>query len=90
MNNLFYNFIVKGRVTERFLCSGLSLATLQELGNFSEVIERLYESLMSFDKNYAPSFKKRPDKLSRPAAFEILVAFKIVRNELSETDAKLK
>ena len=40
------------------------------------------------DKTFVPSFRKRPDRLSVAAAFEIWVAFKIVRIELSETDAK--
>ena len=75
---------------ETFLYSVLSLATLQELGNFSDVIERLHKSLKGLDKYFAPSFRKCPDKLSRVAAFETLVAFKIVRIELLDTDAELK
>ena len=75
-------------VTREFRTS--SLATLQESGNFSEVVERLYKSLIGLDKNFAPSFRKRPEKFSRPVAFETLFAFKIVRIELLETDAKLK
>ena len=47
-------------------------------------------SVIFFYKNFAPTFRKRPDKLSRLAAFETLVAFKIVRIELLETDAQLK
>ena len=56
--------------------------------NFSEVIERLHMSLTGLDKTFVPSFRKRPDRLSVAAAFEIWVAFKIVRIEISETDAK--
>ena len=48
-------------------------------GNFSEVIERLHKSLSSIN---------RSDSLSIAAAFETRVAFKIVRIEFSETDAK--
>ena len=47
-------------------------------------------SPICLDENFAQSFRKRLDKLPRPAAFETLVAFKIVRIELSKTDAKLK
>ena len=55
------------------------MATLQETGSFSEVIERLDQSLIGLDKNFAPSFRKHPEKFSRPAAFQTLVDFKIVR-----------
>ena len=44
--------------------------------NVSEVIERLHKSLIGLDKTFAPSFRKRPDRLSIPAAFETWVAFK--------------
>ena len=69
---------------------------------FSAVIERLDKSLIGLDKDFAPSFRKHPDKLSRPAAYETLLAFKIVRNrtdrtktvrnrnKLLKTDAKFK
>ena len=42
------------------------------------------------DKIVAPCFRKCPDQLPRPAAFEILVVFKIVIIEFLETDFKLK
>ena len=45
--------------------------------NVSEVIERLHKSLIGLDKTFAPSFRKRPDRLSIPTAFETWVAFKI-------------
>ena len=60
------------------------------LGNFSEVIERLHKSLIGLDKTFAPSFRNRPDRLSVSAAFETLVAFKIVKTEFPKTDAKWK
>ena len=59
-------------------------------GNFSEVNERLHKSLIGLDKTFAPSFRKRPDRLSMAAAFEAWVTFKIVRAEFFETDAKWK
>lgn len=59
------------------------MATLQEMGNISEVIEKSRK-----DKNFTPSSRKCPKRLSVPAVNETLVAFKIVRIEFSETDAK--
>ena len=37
---------------------------------FPEAIERLHILLIGLDKDFAPSFRKRPDRLSRPVAFE--------------------
>ena len=54
---------------------------MQGSGNFPEVIERLYNPLIGLDKNFAPSFRRRRDRLSIPAAFETWAAFKIVRTE---------
>ena len=59
-------------------------------GNFSEVIERSYKLLIGLDKPFAPSFRKCPDRLSIPDVFETWFAFKIIRIEFSETDAKWK
>lgn len=59
------------------------MATLQETGNISKVIEKSYK-----DKNFTPSSRKCPNRLSLPAVIETLVTFKIVRIEFSETDAK--
>ena len=57
--------------------SGLSLATLQESGNFSEVIESLHKSLICLDKSSVSSFRKRQNKLySRSAAFETQLLLK--------------
>ena len=41
-------------------------------------------------KTSAPSFKKRPDRLSKPAALDTLAFFKIVKMVFSETVARLK
>ena len=38
-------------------------------------------------KNFAPSFKKQPDRLSKPAAITTLVFFEVVMMELLETKA---
>ena len=54
-------------------------------GNFSEVIEGLDILLIDLDKKFASSFRKYPDRLSGPAAFETLVAFKIMSIVFSES-----
>ena len=41
-------------------------------------------------KTFAPSFKKQPDRLSKPATLDTLVFFKIVKMVFSETVARLK
>ena len=41
-------------------------------------------------KTSEPSFKKRPDRLSKPAALDKSVLFKIVKMVFSETVARLK
>ena len=74
-------------VKEPFLYIGFSLAILQESGMLPEVIERLHKSVIGLAKTSAPSFKKRPDKFSNPAAIDIFKIFKMV---LSETVARLK
>ena len=81
VNNLYYDFRnnkdicwqLQGWIKKTFLSIGLSLATLQESGNFSEVIERLHKSLICF----ALSFRKCQDRLWTPAAFETWFAFKM-------------
>ena len=60
---------------EHFLYIGFSFAILQESGNFPEVTEKLHKSVISSALTSAPSFKKRPDKLSKPAALNTLVFF---------------
>ena len=60
-------------VNEPVLNIGFSLAFLQETGNYPEVIERLHKLLLSLARTLAPSFKKRPDRLSKPAALDTLI-----------------
>ena len=50
-------------VKEPFLYIGFNFDNLQE----SEVIERLHISVRGLAKTFAPSFIKRPDRLSKPA-----------------------
>ena len=52
--------------------------------------ERLHKSVIGLAKTFAPSFKKRPDRLSKPPALDTLVFFRIVKMVLSETEARLK
>ena len=54
------------------------------------MIERLHNSVIGLAKTFVPSFKKRPERLFKPAALDILVFFKIVKMVLSETVARLK
>ena len=75
-------------VKEPFLYLAFSFANLQELGNFPGVIERLNKSVIGLAKTFAPSFKKRPDRLSKPAALDTLVIFKIAKMVFSETLAR--
>ena len=62
---------------------------MQLSGSFSELIERFHESQIGLAKSFAQYFRKHPDRLSRPDAFESWADFKIVRIEFSEKDAKL-
>ena len=66
---------MQGRVKEPFLYKGLRLATLQESGSLSMVIDRLHKSLIGLDKDFAPSFRECPDKLLRPVDFETLGSY---------------
>ena len=50
-------------------------------GNFSEVIERSHKQLTSLAKALFPSFRKLPDRQSRPSAFKTSANFNIVRIE---------
>ena len=54
------------------------------------MIERLHKSVKGLAKNAAPSFKKRPDRLSKPAALGTLVFLKIFKMMFSETVARIK
>ena len=51
------------------------------------MIERLHKSVIGLDKNYAIYFKKELHILSKPAALDTLLFFKIVKMVLSETVA---
>ena len=45
--------------------------------------------MIGLAKTFVLSFKKRPDRLSKPAALNTLVFFKIVTKMYSETVARL-
>ena len=46
--------------------------------------------MIGLAKTFAPSFKKWSERLSKAAALDTLVFFKIVKMVLSETVARLK
>ena len=46
------------------------------------------KSVIGLAKTFAPSFKKRPDRLSKPAALDTLAIFKIAKMVFSETLAR--
>ena len=77
LRNSFYVLVLTlliYRSQEAFLYIGFSFANLQESGNFPEVIERLHISVIGLAKIFAPSFKKQPDRLSKPAVLDTLAA----------------
>ena len=43
------------------------------------MIERLHNSVIGLTKNFAPSFEKRPERLSKSAALDNLAFSKIVK-----------
>ena len=63
---------------------------MEESGNYPEVIDRLHNSVIGLANTFAPSFKKRPERLSKPAALDTFVFFKIAKMLFSEAVAKLK
>ena len=50
------------------LNKSFNFAILQESGKLPNLIERLHSSLIGFDKTREPSFRKRPERSSIPAA----------------------
>ena len=54
------------------------------------MIERLHKSVIHLANTFAPSFKRRPDRLSKPAALDTLVFFKIIKMVFSGTVARSK
>ena len=83
-------FNINGNKDIALLEIGLSFAILQELGNFPELIKRLHKSVIDLTKTFVPSFKKWPDRLSKPAALDALVFFKIIKMVFSGTVARSK
>ena len=47
-----------------------NFAILQESGKLPSLIDRLHSSIMGFDKTREPSFRKRPERSSIPAALQ--------------------
>ena len=73
-----------------YIYIGFSFAILQDSQNFPELIERLHKSVIGLAKTSATSFKKQPNRLSKPGALDALVFFKIFKMVFSETVARLK
>ena len=74
---------------EPFLYSGLSFATLHDLGNEEVDIERLQSYVNGSDRAFAPSLRNLPEILSMPAAFGFSL-FKIFKTVLSSIFCKSK
>ena len=62
---------------------GFNFAILQELGKLPNLIERLHNSLIGFDKTREPSFRKRHERSSIPAALQTFVPLKIFSMSIS-------
>ena len=54
------------------------------------MIERLHQSVVGLATTSAPSFKKRPDRLSEPAFIDTLVFFEIFKMVCSEAVTRIK
>ena len=57
-----------GSVLESFLKSGLNYTILQTSGNLLEEIDRLHSCVIGVANNDAPSFRKIPERSSKPGA----------------------
>ena len=68
----------EGLVLDPFLNKGFNFAILQESEKLPNLIERLHSSLIGFDKTCEPSFRKRPERSSIPAALQMFVLLKIL------------
>ena len=66
----------------------LALLFYRSQENFPEVIDRIHK--LGLAKNSAPSFKTRPDRLSKLAALDTLVFFKTFKMVFSGTVTRLK
>ena len=60
-----------------FLNKGFKFAILKGSRKLPNLIERLQSSLIGFDKTREPSFRKRPERSSIPAALRTFVLLNI-------------
>ena len=67
----------EGLVLDTSLNKDFNFAILQESGKFPNLVFRLYNSLMSFNKTRERSFRKRPERSSIPAALRTFVLLMI-------------
>ena len=72
------------QLRNRFYILVLALLFDKSQIDFPEVIERLHKSVIRLPNTFAPSFKKRPDRFSKPAALDTLVFLKIVKIVFSD------
>ena len=73
----------EGLVLGPFLNKGLNFAILQELGKLPNLTDRLHSSLKGFNKTQEPSFRKRPERSSIPAALRTFVLLQIFSMSIS-------
>ena len=73
-----------------FLKLGLRSAVLQAFEKVLKVIDRLQISRRGLARISAPSFKNFPERLSMPAAFEILIFCIIIKTSSSEVSLRWK
>ena len=73
----------EGLVLGPFLNKGLNFAILQESGKLPNLTDRLHSSLKGFNKTQEPSFRKRPERSSIPAALRTFVLLKIFSMSIS-------
>ena len=65
-------------------------AVLQSLENKPSDMDKLQSCVIGMESISAPSFRKIPLRLSRPAAFDVLVLFKISKTDSIDTWLNVK
>ena len=73
-----------------FLNKGFNWAILQEWEELPNLTERLHSSLIGFDKTREPSFRKRPESSSIPAALQTFAFLEIFSVSISIVYVKWK
>ena len=73
----------KGLNLDPFLNKAFNFTILQESGKLPNLIEKLHSSLTGFDQTRKPSFRKRPERSSIPAALRMFLLLKIFSMSIS-------